>query len=122
MCGRSLFANPVTYVVTTFIVRFSSQCAYSKKVTSLWGHLLGLAHLLFNCTTKNFLILGSNYTTEVCLVVHESFLSEKGPKCNCVVDFCTASLPIMQAYTNAHCCLLDEKLYLVIDRFTKKRC
>ena len=29
----------------TFIVRFSSQCAYSKKVMPLWGHLLGFPYI-----------------------------------------------------------------------------
>ena len=28
-------------------MRFSSQCAYSKKVTPLWGCLLGFAHFYF---------------------------------------------------------------------------
>ena len=37
----------VYQLVTTFIVPFSSQCTYSKKVTPLRGCLLGFAHLLF---------------------------------------------------------------------------
>ena len=36
-----------------FIVHFSSQCANSKKVTPLWGCLVGIAHLLFHCPNKN---------------------------------------------------------------------
>ena len=92
-------------LVPTFIVRFSSQCTYSKKVTPLWGRLLGFVHLLFNCAAKNFLILRSNYAMEVCLVLHESFVSKMGPKCNCLVDFCTTCLLTTCAYTYAHCCL-----------------
>ena len=96
----------VYQLVSTFIVCFSSQCTYSKKVTSLWGRLLGFAHLLFNHATKNFLMLRSNYTTEVYLVMHELFLSKIRQKCNCLVNFCTTNLPTMHAYVHAHCCLL----------------
>ena len=62
-------------------MHLSSQCAYSEKVTSLWGRLLGFVHLLFYHAAKNFLILRSNYITEVCLVLHESFVSKTWPKC-----------------------------------------
>ena len=73
----------------------------------LWDRLLGLiAHLLFNQATKNFLILRNNYTMEVCLVLHESFVSKTGTKCNCLVDFFTTSLPPCVHYMHAHCCLL----------------
>ena len=96
----------VYWLVTTFIVRFGSQCTYSKKVMPLWGHLLGFVHWLFNCATKNFFILRSNYTTEVCLMLHEPFVSKAGLKCNCLVDFFTTTLPTTRACTSAHCCLL----------------
>ena len=65
---------------------------------------LGFVHLLFNRTAKDF--LRSDYTTEVCLVLRESFVSKMGPKCNCLIDFCTTSLPTTHAYTHAPCCLL----------------
>ena len=90
----------------TFIVHFSSQCAYSKKVMPLWGRLLGFADLLFNCTTKNFLILRSNYIVEDCLELHELSVIKMGPKCNYLVDFLITSLPNMRAYAHAYCCLL----------------
>ena len=102
------FSICLSAIVMTIILRFSSQCVYSKKVTSLWGRLLEFAHLLFNCATKNFLMLRSNYTTEVYLVLHELFVSKMGLKCNCLqlVDFCTTNLLTTCAYTHAHCCLL----------------
>ena len=65
--------------------------------------------------------LGSNYTTAVSLVLHESFVSKMGPKFNCLVDFCITSLPAMRAYMHAHCCLLFKagcEIDLVIDRFS----
>ena len=69
---------------------------------------------------KNFLILRSNCTTKVCLVLYESFASKAGSKFNCLINFFITSLPITCAYTHAHCCSLlkvDAKLDLVIDRF-----
>ena len=91
-----------------FIVHFSSQYAYSKKITPLWSRLLGFAHMLFNHATKNFLILRSNYTTKVCLVLFELFVSKTGPKFNCFIHVFTTSLLIMRAYTHAHCYLLSK--------------
>ena len=98
LCKCSRFLAKLTSVfiyqlITTFIMCLSDQCAYSKKVKPLRGHLLGFAHLLFNCATKNFLILRSNYTAEVFLMLHEWFVSKTGPKCNCLIDF---SPPICQ--------------------------
>ena len=55
----------------------------AKKVTPLWGSLPGFVQLLLNRATKYFLILRSIYTTEVCLVLHESFVSKMRPKYNC---------------------------------------
>ena len=80
--------------------------ALHHMVTPLWGCLLGFTYLLFNCAAKNFLVLRSNYTMEVCPVLHELFISKTGPKLNCLVDFFTTSLPTTHAYTHAHCCLL----------------
>ena len=57
---------------------------------------------LINHATKSFLILRNNYTTKVCLVLHELFVSKMRPKGNSLVDFCTTSLPTMHAYTHAH--------------------
>ena len=88
----------------------------------LWGPLLGFAHLLFNRTTKNFLILRSNYTTEVCLVLHESFVRKTGPKCNCLLisspPVCRPRMHIRVRMRIVFYCLrLDVKLDLVIDCF-----
>ena len=64
-------------------------------------------YLLFNRATKTFLyILRSNYTMEVYLMLHESFVSKMGLKCNCLVDFFTTSLPTTRVCTHVHCCLL----------------
>ena len=58
---------------------------------------------------------------KVCLVLHESFESKTGPKCDCLVDFFATSLLTTHAYTHTLChslLKLDAKLDLVIDRFT----
>ena len=55
----------------------------------------------------NFLKQRSNYTTEVCLVLYESFVSKMGPKCNCLVDFFATSLLKMHADTGLYACALS---------------
>ena len=72
----------------------------------LWDCLLGFTHSLFNRGAKTFPVLRNNHTTEICLVLHESFVSKTGPKCNCLVDFFTTSLQTMRVNTRTHCCLL----------------
>ena len=62
-----------------------------------------LVTAIFNRTTENFIILRSNYTMEVYPVLHESLVSKMGPKCKCLVDFCTTSLPTMHEYMHVHC-------------------
>ena len=54
-------------------------------------------------------------------MLYELFVSETGPKCNCLVDIFATSLQNMHAYTHAHCRSLFKfyaKLDLVIDRST----
>ena len=103
--------------VENFIVCFSSQCAYYKKVTPLWGCLLTL---VISSRNKNFLIQRSNCTIKVCLVLYESFVSKTGLKFICLIDFFSTSLLTTYACTHAHCCSLfklDAKLNLGIDCF-----
>ena len=86
------------------------------------GPFLEFALLLFNCTTKSII-----YKEAIALwkfvkcYTYELFVSKMGPKCSCLVDFFTTSLPTTRAFKHAHCCSLlklDVKLDLVIDHFT----
>ena len=56
------------------------------------GLFTTICTLVISLCSKNFLIQTSNWTTEVCLVLHESFVSKTGPKCNGLLDFFATSL------------------------------
>ena len=65
----------------------------------------------------------SNYTKEVCVVLHELFVSKTGPKCNFLVDFappvCRPCVHIRMRIV-VYCLKLDVKLNLVIDTLCRE--